>query len=379
MRLVEQGRVDLDAPVRRYIPELRLQDESVAERVTVLQLTNHTSGWAGDFFADTGYGDDALARYVEKLAEVEQEAPLGERVSYSNSAFTVAGRVIEKVTGKPFEAAVSELVFQPLGLHEHFYFPWEIMVRRFAAGHARVNGVNQVVPWYESRSGHPQGGGISASARDQIRYARFHMGDGGGILRRETLEQMQTPTTPYVTEGAKGIAWALSEIDGVKIVAHGGSTRGHQTGFEMVPEQRFALVTFTNARHGTEFNEEIKTWAFEAYLGLAEAVPDPLELSADQLREYAGLYDSFTGVLTVVLDGDRLIGTLEPNPEMLAEFGEEAQEGEELVPPLPFKILPENQFLVIDGAYKGMRGGIVRGAEGRLTGLDLGRVFTKRE
>lgn len=375
MRLVEQGLVDLDAPVRRYVPELTLKDASVAERVTVLHLTNHTSGWAGDFFADTGYGDDALARYIERLAEVEQEAPLGARVSYSNSAFSVAGRVIEKVTGKPFETAVDELVFQPLGLSEHFYFPWQIMVRRFAAGHARVGGRLQVVPWYESRSGHPQGGGISATARDQIRYARFHMSDGWGIMQRATLERMQTPTTPETVEGAKGIAWALSEIDGVRIVSHGGSTRGHQTGFEMVPSRRFALVTHTNASHGTELLQEIKDWVFEAYLGLVERVPDPLPLDAAALAAYAGIYEAFTGTLTVVVDGDRLVGTLAVNEEMLAEMGESMDDA---IPPLPFRILPGDQFLVQEGPYKGMRGGILRDEHQRIVGIDVGRVFTKR-
>lgn len=376
MRLVEQGRVDLAAPVRRYIPELQLQDEAVAEQVTVLQLTNHTSGWAGDFFVDTGYGDDALERYVARLPEATQESPLGERVSYSNSAFSVAGRLIEKVTGQPFESAVREQVFEPVGLHEHFYFPWEIMVRRFAAGHARVGGALRVVPWYESRSGHPQGGGICATARDQIRYARFHMGDGGGVLARATLEQMQTPTTPQAIDGTKGIAWALSEIDGVKIVAHGGSTRGHQTGFDMVPERRFALVAHTNAGHGLELLHEIREWVFEAYLGLAERLPEPLLLGPVELAEYAGVYESFTGVLTVVVHGDHAIGTLIPNPGMLEELGE--SEDDSPVPPLPFKILPGNQFLVIDGPYKGIRGGIVRDAAGQVTGLDVGRVFTKR-
>ena len=69
MRLVDQGRVDLDATVRTYLPELRLQDEDVAQRVTVLQLLNHTAGWSGDVFENTGDGDDALARYVEAMAE----------------------------------------------------------------------------------------------------------------------------------------------------------------------------------------------------------------------------------------------------------------------------------------------------------------------
>src|SRR3954447_6817431 len=101
MRLVEQGKVDLEAPVRTYLPEFTLKDESVAERVTVLQLFNHTAGWEGDMMNDTGDGDDAVEKYVARMVNLEQVTPLGETVSYNNAALSVAGRIIEKITGTP--------------------------------------------------------------------------------------------------------------------------------------------------------------------------------------------------------------------------------------------------------------------------------------
>jgi CubicO group peptidase (beta-lactamase class C family) len=116
MALVERGLIDLDAPVRRYLPDFRVRDEAVAASVTVLHLLNHTSGWAGDFFFDTGYGDGALARHVELMAEVPQETPLGACVSYNNSAVMVAGRLIEVVTGQVYEDALKALVLEPLRL-----------------------------------------------------------------------------------------------------------------------------------------------------------------------------------------------------------------------------------------------------------------------
>src|SRR3954464_9504031 len=61
LRLVEEGKVDLDAPVRKYLPDFQLRDKEVAEKVTVLQLFNHTAGWQGDMMDNTGDGDDALA------------------------------------------------------------------------------------------------------------------------------------------------------------------------------------------------------------------------------------------------------------------------------------------------------------------------------
>ena len=127
VRLVGQGLVDLDAPARTYVPELQVEDEEAAASVTVLQLLNHTSGWDGDFFRNTGDGDDALARYVEAMTGLEQLTRPGAAVSYNNAAFGVAGRLLEKVTGSPYEAALRELLLDPLELHDTLFFPRDLI------------------------------------------------------------------------------------------------------------------------------------------------------------------------------------------------------------------------------------------------------------
>ena len=182
LRLVEEGKVDLDATVRTYVPELTLRDPEVAERVTVLQLLNHTAGWDGDFFEDTGDGDDSLARFVERMAILQQLTPPGSIVSYNNAALSLAGRIIEKVTGSSYERAVKELVLDPVGLNETLFFPNDIMSRRFVVGHRReTDGSIRVLrPWAMPRSGNAMGG-LSASAPDQIRWARFHLDHGRNL------------------------------------------------------------------------------------------------------------------------------------------------------------------------------------------------------
>src|SRR3989441_13126523 len=121
MRLVERGALDLDAPVRRYLPEFRLRDEDAAKRATLRHLVTHPGGWLGDCFADFGKGDDALARYVAAMADLEQLTPIGEVWHYSNSSFAVLGRLVEIATGKTYEAAVRELLFIPLGMSGRFF------------------------------------------------------------------------------------------------------------------------------------------------------------------------------------------------------------------------------------------------------------------
>src|SRR5436305_1076567 len=146
MRLVNAGRIDLEAPVRRYLPDLRTVDPTVAERVTVRQLLNHTAGWLGDYLTDYGPGDDAAARYVAGLATVPQLTPPGTVFGYNNAALEVAARLIEVVTGTTYEAAVGALLIDPLGLAHSRYFVDSIIGLNVAASHDVVEGRAVVDP-----------------------------------------------------------------------------------------------------------------------------------------------------------------------------------------------------------------------------------------
>ena len=205
MRLVADGKVALDAPVRRYVPELVLADERAADQITVLNLLNHTSGLDWGVIGDFGEGDDALARYVSALAGLALIAPPGTRASYSQAGFNLAGRIVEKVTGLTYEKAVASLVFDPAGLSGSFFDRDDIMTRRFAVGHNRGEDGTLSIGrlWRRSRGDNP-GGGIASSAADMLRWARFHLGSGGpDVLPAEVLRQMREPTTAL-----RAAAWA---------------------------------------------------------------------------------------------------------------------------------------------------------------------------
>ncbi|HSR26738.1 MAG TPA: serine hydrolase domain-containing protein [Candidatus Eisenbacteria bacterium] len=372
MRLVEAGRIDLAAAVRTYVPELRLKDERVAARVTVLHLLNHTAGWTGDFFTDTGDGDDALARYVEAMAGLNQVSPLGTIASYNNASLCLAGRVIEKVTGQTFEAALRQLVLEPLGLEHSYLFPAEIMTLRFVAGHSDDDPPTVRRPWRLPRNSNAAGGLISTAA-DQVRYARFHLGAGAGVLRQETLELMRRPT--FAMNGAAigdrvGISWLLRDVEGVTMVGHGGTTNGQLSLFQMVPERDFAITVLTNSIAGARLHRELLDWALATYLGVVRTDPVPLPLSAEQLREYAGEYRSDTTDVTITVEGERLIalGRLnDAEKERLRPILGDVPDQ----PPAPIGILPDDGFLVVDGKGKGGRGTFVR-EDGRITGVNMG-------
>src|SRR5260221_6669525 len=140
MRLVAEGKVELNAPVRRYVPELQLKDEQAANTITVLNLLNHTSALDLRIIADTDEGDDALARYVAKMVELGQIASPGTRASYTQAGYCPPGPAIEKGTGQTFEQAGASLLLEPLGLAHSFYARDDIMNRRFVGGQKRGEG-----------------------------------------------------------------------------------------------------------------------------------------------------------------------------------------------------------------------------------------------
>jgi CubicO group peptidase (beta-lactamase class C family) len=389
MRLVERGEVDLNAPVRTYLPDLRLKDEDTARKVTVLQLLNHTAGWSGDFMENTGDGDDSLERYVEKMADIEQVTPLGTTVSYNNASLSVAGLIIARLTGKTYEQAIRELLFEPLGLDNSYFFTNEIMTRRFAVGHTQhPDGTITIArPWALPRGNAPAGG-ISSNAADQIKWARFHLGDGRGpdgstVLSRDSLELMKKPTFEMVGSAIGdyiGISWLMRDVDGVRLVGHGGTTNGQHSSFEMVPEKDFAIAILTNSGpNGAQLYGELERWALEAYIGVVDKDPETIRLGDGELAEYEGTFETIAAEARLTAKDGGLVVEVEVKPEMLATLHEAGEEVPEQ-PPIPIGILPPpgDRYIVTDGPAKGMKGYFVRGPSGEIEAVHLGGRLATR-
>lgn len=379
MRLVEQGKLDLDTPVRAYLPELRLSDEDVAGRVTLKHLFTHTGGWVGDYFDDFGMGEDALSRMVANLAGLPQLTALGEVWSYNNAGFYIAGRIIEVVTGKPYEQVARELVLGPLGMHMSFFFPSEAITYRVAIGHNNPYLDGKFLPkiarpYSLPRTSSPVGNIIS-TAKDQLRYARFHMGDGTAedgtrLLSPESMRLMQTPHVAAADGQSFGITWFIREIEGTRVLRHGGATNGQMSAFVFVPSQRFAITVLSNADRGRELHQEVTTWALEHYLGLKPEEPGLMERDEHHLASYAGLY---TGPMTD-LDLQLREGGL-----VLQDVPKVGLPGAELQPPGPpmrVAFCGEDLVTVLDEPMKGAHGEFLRGPEGEIRWLRIsGRVF----
>jgi len=385
MRLVADGRVDLDAPVRRYVPELRLKDEPAAAEVTVAQLLNHTAGLDWGFIDDFGEGDDALAGYVARLPELELIAPPGGRASYSQAGFNLAGRIVEKVTGLTFERAVATLVLEPLGLRHSFFARDDVMTRRFVVGHNRdQDGTLSIARlWRRSRGDNP-GGGLASSVGDQLRWARFHLGDGRGergvrVLPAEVLARMKQPTVALrgsTLGDAIGIGWFLREVDGVHTVGHGGSANGQFAELLTVPERGFAVVALANGGpDGIPCNQAMVRWALQAYLGVVDRDAQPLPYDEARAREVVGGYENEVMAATISTDGAGLTLEVLIKPEIRAAADKELPPDHA---PAGLGLLDGDEYVITSGGMKGLRGFFTRDHNGAVVGVDLaGRLFNR--
>lgn len=380
MRLVEAGKLRLDAPVREYIPAFRVQDETASRQATVLTMLIHMGGWEGDLFEDTGNGDDALALAVERMAALEQVAPFNAVWSYNNAGFYVAGRLIELATGKSYETSLKELLLQPLGLERTFIFPADVMTHRFVVGHGGpADKLNVLRPWPLARAAHPVGG-VIASVKDLLHYGRFHLGDGsvpGGsrLLSPDSMRRMQaTQVVKHGTDEEMAITWHVSSEGGVRQLSHGGSTVGQQALLTLVPSKQLAIALLTNSARGSQLNRDVTRAALNVYLGAAIADPAPISVPESELAACAGRYSRpFTDVI-VTRDGDRLmIQTIQKRG-----FPTPATPIPPPQPAAPYAFYAKDRLIATGGPTKGAHAEIIRLPDGSIGWIRVGGRVARR-
>lgn len=358
--LIEAGDVQLDAPVRDYLPGFRLQSEDDAAALTVRHLATHRGGFVGDYFRDCGPGDDALERIVAKMANSPQVVPAGAAFSYSNAGFYVLGRVIEVITGQSFEAAIRERIIDPLEMGETHYFAEDVLRYATAIGHVRTVSGPIALDWRSVRAIAPASNAIS-SVSDQLRYAAFHLGGvAGRVLGLESIRAMQAELAPAGSMcDAMGLSWMLEETAAGRIVKHGGAINGQLSAFEMVPSEGYACTVLTNSDSGRELRQVVAHACRQHFLGASfEALPAKHAAGVD-LSECAGHYSATLANLEVRVAGEA-VTVIDETPER--QLGPGAPRP---LPEVPCHLIftaPGRAF-VVDGAHAGERCEFLRGAD----------------
>ena len=318
MQLVDDGLLDLDAPITRYLPAFRLADDAAASTVTARQLLSHQAGFEGDAFTDTGRGDDAIEKFLATIIDLPQLFAPGEFFSYNNAAFSVLGRVVEVLREKTWAAAVMEDLALPLGLAHVAPSAYEAVLFRAAVGHlgAGEDGVEVATPvWALPKSNEPAGSMFAMRARDLVAFAKMHL-DGGvaangtRVLSAASVRAMQERQIDLPGLAVAGDAWGLGwkiVVDGSpSVIGHDGSTIGQSAFLRVIPEAELVVAMLTNGGDVMGlFDDVVKKIVRDAGgVELPGPPTPPAEVIDVDLAPILGLYSNGTFDMTIALDED---------------------------------------------------------------------------
>lgn len=244
LQLVEEARVDLNAPITTYLPAY---PAAQGERVTVHHLLTHTSGIPSytalpDFEAITRnpYTPDA---FLNVFSGLELEFEPGSEFAYSNSGYFLLGAVIEQVTGQSYAVVLRERLLIPLGLDDTGYDTYSEVVEKLATGYTRAGSGYEHAAYLDPSV--PYAAGMMYStAEDLFRWTRaLHRGEP--FRDAQTLTRM---TTPYLSDYAYGLSVSVRPVGetSVRTVAHGGGIFGFTSVVQYLPGEARTVVVLDN-------------------------------------------------------------------------------------------------------------------------------------
>lgn len=328
MQLVDEGRLDLDAPVREYLRGFHVADREASRTVTPRHFLTHTSGIEGDFFVDAGRGDDNIARLQAMGTLLPSLFPPGDRLSYCNFGFAMLGRITEVLTGMTWDQVMRERLFKPLGMDHALTLPEETLKYRAAIGHVPnpkkpKEHMLSPMPWL-SLGQKAAGATPSMSAADLLKFAALHLDrgtsrSGARLLSRGSVRQMQQVQhrlPKHFPRGldAWGLGWMLMRWSGKRVIGHDGGTVGQYAFLRLVPEQDLAVALLTNGGDAGGLYDELFGLLMKSLAKLTppDIAPIDPDLTPDPGR-YLGRYGNITGVTEISEHGGRLHLSMEPD------------------------------------------------------------------
>jgi len=260
MKLVEEGKLSLDAPANTYLKKWKIQDSETgkAADVTIRRLLNHTAGISMPSAA--GFAEKPLPSLIDVLNGAGAE---GEKVAitaapgtfhYSAGGYMILQQVVEDVTGKPLAKVAQEKIFKPLKMSSTFFLWNDHLASRVATPYKQ--GGEEAHPQYL----YPAVGaaGLFSTANDMARFLLAHCSNKDQVLKRSTLESMWQPTTEAPRYG---YGYELPPALGpIRIISHSGSNRGWKADFLMLPAQGLGIVVMTNVDGGETRKNVIRRW-----------------------------------------------------------------------------------------------------------------------
>jgi CubicO group peptidase (beta-lactamase class C family) len=384
MQLVDAGHIDLDRPVVEQLPEFRLSRPEDTAAVTPRHLLTHTSGISGDIEFPPERGDDAVQKWVARLADVQPLFSPGVTHSYSNAGFNVLGRLVEHVLGMTWQDAVREKITGPLGLRNTVTLPEEVLPKLHALGNrtdVEKGELRPIETWDADRGSAPCGE-ISASAGDVIAFARMHLDgglapDGTRLLSEATAASMAEPQIKLPRHGiadAWGLGFELYASGDQLIPGHGGNVDAQTSMLYLVPSRHAALALLTNSDRGAFLAQPLLRRVLDEWFGvrLAPELQPPNTKPDVPVEPYLGVYDRADLLFEVARKGDQVNLTI---TDRLGRMGDGEPQVFELVP------CPEDGvfLMMIPGVPRGLPVVFQRWGDGRLYMHAGGRSTPKTE
>ena len=261
-QLVDQDQVDLDAPVIRYIPDLRLSDPQATQAVTLRQLLSHTSGLP----ADEQWPQHVPATrdgIVSEFASMPVTARPGTRFQYCSRCVVLAAYVLERITGQSWEAYTRTHIFAPLEMTMASFGPLGLEQAPDRAQPYRRDGVlgQAPVPWSRLQYLEPlgPGGGIDASVDEMARYTLLQLDNGTmfghQILSTQMMAELHRPEIDVGVDWKPAaraenlhyaLGWFTADVRGVHLVYHNGENPGFRAAVVLAPFSKAGVVILTN-------------------------------------------------------------------------------------------------------------------------------------
>ncbi len=300
MQLVEQGKIDLDAPVSTYVPDFAPKNPFKSV-ITLRHLMSHRSGLVreppvGHYFDPS---PPSLDDVVKSLAQTSLVFEPGARTKYSNAGVTVVGAVIEKVTGKPFVAAIDRSLLRPLGMTRTSFQPGPELSAQLAHGTMwTYDGQTVATPTFLLGTG-PAGNMVS-SVVDLGHFLSFLFAAGkspqGNLIKPETLKAMIEPqfAGPGSSPGF-GLGFAISKLDNERRIGHGGAIYGFATDVQALPDSKLGAIVVATADCANGFTQRVAETAIRVMLASRQGIAlPPMESSflipKDRAAELVGRY-----------------------------------------------------------------------------------------
>lgn len=302
MQLVEAGKVELDAPVQRYLPTFRIADPVASQQITVRHLLQHTSGIPEAGCQNSRFGAKTLADFVAALQTIELEAPVGTRHIYCSGNYNILGYLIERVSGQSYADYMQQYVFAPLAMHHSFTDEQAAKRDGLAQGYHWLFGLPTPTNYAYDPVQMPSGF-LIASAEDLAHFLLAQLDDGRfgavTVLSPQGIAAMQAPGVPIgASQDGYGLGWRTTTLGGIAVLAHAGDHPNVHTLLFIEPTSRRGAVLLLNSQ-----NMLAQFGAFrEIEAGVARllAGQEPAPTTALRLPTLYSLIDAALGSLLVL-------------------------------------------------------------------------------